>query len=254
MVGKTELEIHQLNGEPEGGRDTEELTEQLIELRTAESDLIERLTAVVAALKAKGGDVSSVEQYLAAVTDLKNSADSVSRLAALVAAAKSWARSPEGGVLFGKRVLVALGILLVFWIMSRYAGRLVGKGLESRPEISSLLTNFAKRMAGGVTLVVGILMALAALGVSIGPLMAALGAGGFILGFALQETLASFASGLMIMIYRPFDVDDYVLVAGVEGNVIQMSLVSTTRQVKMRFDEEGISIPFPQRDVHMIAE
>ena len=58
----------------------------------------------------------------------------------------------------------------------------------------------------------------------------------------------------MIMIYRPFDVDDYVLVAGVEGNVIQMSLVSTTRQVKMRFDEEGISIPFPQRDVHMIAE
>ena len=140
MVGKTELEIHQLNGEPEGGRDTEELTEQLIELRTAESDLIERLTAVVAALKAKGGDVSSVEQYLAAVTDLKNSADSVSRLAALVAAAKSWARSPEGGVLFGKRVLVALGILLVFWIMSRYAGRLVGKGLESRPDDHDLPT------------------------------------------------------------------------------------------------------------------
>jgi small conductance mechanosensitive channel len=75
--------------------------------------------------------------------------------------------------------------------------------------------------------VVGILMALAVLGVQIGPLMAALGAGGFIVGFALQETLASFASGLMIMVYRPFDVDDYISVAGMEGTVKEMSLVST---------------------------
>ena len=49
--------------------------------------------------------------------------------------------------------------------------------------------------------------------------MAALGAGGFIVGFALQETLGSFASGLMIMIYQPFDVDDCIAVAGVEGTV-----------------------------------
>jgi small conductance mechanosensitive channel len=124
--------------------------------------------------------------------------------------------------------VAALAILVIFWIISKYAGRLVGKGLERRTEVSTLLTNFAKRMAGGVTLLIGFLMALAALGVSIGPLMAALGAGGFIVGFALQETLASFASGLMIMIYRPFDVDDYVLVAGVDGKVEQMSLVSTT--------------------------
>lgn len=190
--------------------------------------MIAHLNVVLTALKAKGGDVTALEQYIAAVSDLKNSADSASRLAAVVAAAKSWLRSPEGGVLFGKRIGLALVILFIFWIISRYAGRLVGKGLESRAEISNLLTNFAKRMAGGVTLVIGILMALAALGVSIGPLMAALGAGGFIIGFALQETLASFASGMMIMIYRPFDVDDYVLVAGVEGKVNQMSLVSTT--------------------------
>ena len=79
------------------------------------------------------------------------------------------------------------------------------------------MENFARRTTGGVVFVVGILMALAALGVQVGPMMAALGAGGFIVGFALQETLASFASGLMIMVYRPFDVDDYICVAGVEG-------------------------------------
>ena len=71
-------------------------------------------------------------------------------------------------------------------------------------------------------------MALATLGVPIGPLMAVLGGGGFIVGFALQETLGSFASGMLIMVYRPFDVDDYVTVAGVSGTVKEMSIVSTT--------------------------
>jgi small conductance mechanosensitive channel len=105
---------------------------------------------------------------------------------------------------------------------------------------SNLLENFARRTTGGIVFVVGILMALAALGVQIGPMMAALGAGGFIVGFALQETLGSFASGLMIMVYRPFDVDDYVAVAGVEGTVKEMSLVSTTL---LTLDNKVLIIP-----------
>ena len=83
-------------------------------------------------------------------------------------------------------------------------------------------------------------MALSALGVSIGPMMAALGAGGFIVGFASQKTLGSFASGMMIMVYRPFDVDDYVSVAGVEGKVKEMSLVSTTL---LTIDNKVLVIP-----------
>ena len=73
---------------------------------------------------------------------------------------------------------------------------------------------------------IGIMMALGTLGVPLGPLMAALGGGGFIVGFALQETLGNFASGMLIMVYRPFDVSDYVNIAGAEGAVKQMSLVS----------------------------
>jgi small conductance mechanosensitive channel len=74
----------------------------------------------------------------------------------------------------------------------------------------------------------GIMLSLATLGVPLGPLMALVGGGGFILGFALQETLGNFASGMLIMVYRPFDVNDYVAVAGVEGTVKEMSLVSTS--------------------------
>jgi small conductance mechanosensitive channel len=51
---------------------------------------------------------------------------------------------------------------------------------------------------------------------------------GFIVGFALQDTLSNFAAGMLILIYRPFDVDDYIEVSGVTGTVSHMSLVNTT--------------------------
>ncbi|MEP4076332.1 mechanosensitive ion channel family protein [Haloferula sp.] len=351
-VGEVEIQINALEKAGDDSEKREALKEKFIELRTQEADLVARTKVVISALAAKGGDASETESYIAAISDLAASGDSESRAAAIVAASKSWLRSPDGGLRLLKQSGLAIGIILVFWIISRYAGKAVGKGLEKRKNISGLLTNFAKKMAGGLVFVVGLLMALSALGVSVGPVMAAMGAGGFIIGFALQETLGNFASGLMIMIYRPFDLKDYVSIAGDEGVVKEMSLVSTTllsldnkvliipnkgvwgntiinftgedirrvdmtfgigygddipkamkvleemaaahpmtledpkvsvqvvelgdssvnlccrpwvkssdywpvmweltRDIKMRFDEDGISIPFPQRDVHMI--
>jgi small conductance mechanosensitive channel len=131
-------------------------------------------------------------------------------------------------------------ILLVFWLISKFAGGVTARAIARQPRASNLLENFARRTTGGVVFVVGVLMALSALGVQIAPMMAALGAGGFIVGFALQETLASFASGLMIMVYRPFDVDDYVSIAGEQGTVKEMSLVSTTL---LMLDNKVVVIP-----------
>ena len=349
-VGDTELKLKAL-AEDESG---DELKDQLVVLRTEETALAERARTVLDALKAKGGDVQVAEQFINAVSDISETTDTASYRAAIVAEVTNWVSRDDGGRLWVKRFLVAAIILLVFWVISKFAGRFTARALSRHPRASNLLENFARRTTGGVVFVVGILMALSALGVEIGPMMAALGAGGFIVGFALQETLGSFASGLMIMVYRPFDVDDYVSVAGVEGTVKEMSLVSTTlltvdnkvliipnkkawgdtivnftgkdirrvdlvfgigyddniqhatdvlmeiagehnlvldeppvtvhvdaladssvnlfcrpwvktkdywavhwdltRQVKERFDAEGISIPFPQRDVHMHPE
>lgn len=63
---------------------------------------------------------------------------------------------------------------------------------------------------------------------------------GFIVGFALQDTLSNFASGMMILIYRPFDVDDFVEAAGISGKVSNMSLVNTTI---LTFDNQTIIVP-----------
>ena len=200
----------------------------------------------------------------------------------------------------------------------------------------------------------GVLMALSQVGISLAPMLAGLGVAGFIVGFALQDSLGNFASGAMILIYRPFDVGDLIEITGASGLVKKMNLVSTTiltldnqtlvvpnskiwgdviknvtaqkerrvdlefgiaydddielaerildeivsahknvlkhpkpmiklhtlgessvnfivrpwtktedywdvywdltREVKMRFDREGISIPFPQRDIHLYAD
>ena len=77
-------------------------------------------------------------------------------------------------------------------------------------------------------MLIGVLVALAALGINVGPIMAMVGAAGFVVAFALQGTLSNFASGLMIMLYRPYDIGDVVDVAGIIGTVQSMTLVSTS--------------------------
>ena len=69
---------------------------------------------------------------------------------------------------------------------------------------------------------------------------AGLGVAGFIVGFALQETLGNFAAGVMILIYRPFDVGDYVEAGGVFGSVQKMTLVSTTI---LMIDNQTLIVP-----------
>ena len=235
-VGQLELEIKGL----EEGESAEALTKQLLELRQEETALVQRARTVLEALETKGGDTEESVQFIDAVSDLKETTDATSYWAAVRAEATSWLTADDGGKLLVKRILAALVILLICWLISRIAGNLTAKVLAHHPRASSLLENFARRTAGGVVFVVGLLMALSVLGVEIGPMMAALGAGGFIVGFALQETLGSFASGMMIMVYRPFDVDDYVSVSGVEGTVKELSLVSTTL---LTIDNKVLVIP-----------
>jgi small conductance mechanosensitive channel len=222
-VGNVELKVMALG---EGDSD-DQLGQQLVALRTTETGIAERARMVLDQLKSKGGDVESAEQFIATVSDISETTDATSRRAAWVAEFRIWIDSDEGGKYWAKRATLAVIILLVFWMISKFAGRSVAKALSRHAQASTLLENFARRTAGGVVFVIGVMLSLATLGVPLGPLMALVGGGGFIIGFALQETLGNFASGMLIMVYRPFDVNDYVSVAGDEGTVKEMSLVST---------------------------
>jgi small conductance mechanosensitive channel len=136
---------------------------------------------------------------------------------------------------------VVLLILFVFRLLGNFAGKLVQRGIaSSKLKFSKLLQDFFVSVTSKAVLFLGILIALSQLGIQLGPLLAGLGVVGFIVGFALQDTLSNFASGMMILIYRPFDVGDLIEAGGVMGKVSEMSLVSTS---VLTVDNQKLVVP-----------
>jgi small conductance mechanosensitive channel len=132
-------------------------------------------------------------------------------------------------------------IIFVFLKIAGIVRKIIEPGLEkSQLRLSELLRRMIVSIAGNIVIALGILIALSQVGISLGPLLAGLGVVGFVLGFALQDSLSNFASGLMILVYDPFDVGDVIDAGGVYGKVSQMSLVNTTI---MTFDNQTIVVP-----------
>lgn len=137
--------------------------------------------------------------------------------------------------------LIVILILLLFKVISSMAGRLLARAFESsHVQLSKLLKEFFVVSVRRFVMFIGVLMSLSQIGVELGPLLAGLGVLGFVVGFALQGVLSNFASGLMILIYRPYDIGDVVEIAKVKGTVKEMSMVSTTM---LSFNNERLVIP-----------
>ncbi len=157
-----------------------------------------------------------------------------------------WGRSTadliaqDGLQLVFRLLLVALVVAIAFQL-ANVGQKLVNRGLDSsRVNISNLLRQMIVSMVRNLIIIFGVLIAISQLGISLGPLLAGLGIAGFIIGFALQDTLGNFASGLLILFYRPIDVGDVVEAGGVQGQVSHMSLVNTTF---MTFDNQRLVVP-----------
>jgi small conductance mechanosensitive channel len=134
----------------------------------------------------------------------------------------------ENGPTWAFKLLVISGILLLFHLLGRVMQRLVRRGLTaSKLRLSQMLSETIVVTSGNLVRILGVLIALSQVGFALGPVLAGFGVAGFIAGFALQETFANFASGVMILIYRPFDIGDGVEAGGAAGVVSAMSMVST---------------------------
>ncbi|MCP3919725.1 MAG: mechanosensitive ion channel [bacterium] len=153
--------------------------------------------------------------------------DPVGYVTDLVERGKAWLL--EEGPIFGMRLLGFLLILVFFKVLAGFFGRMTNRLLStSTLDIPDLLRNFAVNVVKKVTFLIGLLIAIAVIGVNIGPLLAGVGVLGFVVGFALQDTLGNFAAGIMLLLYRPYDIGDVVSAGGVTGSVKSMTLVSTT--------------------------
>lgn len=152
---------------------------------------------------------------------------------------KVWAVDNGPRIIF--KFFLFLLILVVFKILARFTGKVVRMSMaSSKLQFSQLLQNMFVSVASNIVLLLGLLVALSQLGFKIGPLLAGLGVAGFIVGFALQDVLGNFAAGMMILIYRPYDVGDLIEAAGAFGKVSNMSLVSTTI---LTIDNQTLVVP-----------
>lgn len=124
-------------------------------------------------------------------------------------------------------LLLGIVILVAGWLASKWANRLVRKACL-RGRMSEALARFFGSMARYTVLAATVIAALGAVGIQTTSLIAVLATAGLAVGLALQGSLANFASGVMILFFRPFDLGDAVKVAGETGAAKDIGLFATT--------------------------
>jgi len=212
-------------GDEAAKAERDKLLAQIPKLRDERTGLIDRARVVLAAFTSKGGKPADQELYLTAVSGLNIDVKDASAAWVTV---KGWLLSTEGGLRWLKNIVFFVVTLLVFRIAAGLAGRAMRRIVSVSKQGSELLRDFFVNSVRTVVMLIGIVVALSMLEVNIGPFVAAIGAVGFVVGFALQGTLSNFAAGIMILLYRPYDLGSTVTVAGTTGKVESMTLVSTT--------------------------
>lgn len=130
-------------------------------------------------------------------------------------------------VQYGGRVVGAIVVLVAVLVLSRWVRILVYRGLN-RPKMDQTLAKFFSNLAKWAVLAFGLLAVLNMLGISTTSAVAVIGAAGLAVGLALQGTLANFAAGVLLLIFRPFKIGDVVNVAGQAGAVDEIDFLSTS--------------------------
>ncbi|MBK8977507.1 MAG: mechanosensitive ion channel [Planctomycetes bacterium] len=223
--------------------ESDRLNARLVDLRGELEALQKRFAVVIRQYRNKGADPAEVQRY-SAYSDSVVAPLEVSGIRSAWVQAREWLLDLDGGI--GKLVGIAvdiavfMAIFIVFRWLSKLVGGILDRSLGAVKRSSALLRNFLVNTTKKVVVFIGVVIGLGQIGVDIGPFLAAIGAAGFVIGFALQGTLSNFANGVMIMIYRPYDIGDVVNMAGVIGTVNDMTLVSTTVRT---FDNQTIVIP-----------
>lgn len=200
------------------------LIKHVTDLMTERTALIDRFNIVLAELTAKGGETEEYDTYIKAVSGIKVD---VTDASATWTTITGWLMSPEGGFRWAVNIVQFVVIIVVFYLLSIVAGKAAKKAFSKSKHFSTLLREFLVMTARRLVLFIGLFVGLSALEINIGPVLAIIGAAGFVIAFALQNSLSNFASGILMLIYRPFDVGDMISVASMLGKVESMNLLST---------------------------
>ena len=145
----------------------------------------------------------------------------------------------ENAATWAIQIGIAIAIFVIGKIIARMAANLVRKGMQKAGS-DAILVGFVGNVAYGLLLVAVVLAAVDSLGVNVTSLMAIVGAAGLAIGLALKDSLANFAAGVMIIIFRPFKIGDYINAAGTAGSVDEIGLFATIMHTP---DNQRIIVP-----------
>lgn len=145
----------------------------------------------------------------------------------------------EWGALYGTRVLGAIAILVIGRIVVGLITRIVD-GVMARANVDVTLGRFLSALTKFALLTFVVLAALNTLGVQTASFIAIIGAAGLAIGFALQGSLANFASGIMLILFRPIKAGDLVEIAGHLGTVREVHIFNT---ILISLDNKRVIIP-----------
>jgi small conductance mechanosensitive channel len=203
-------------------------------------ELVKRIRLIVSEWERKGASVEEVADITTFVNDVTSFRLDVADSATRWSLIQLWIKSEAGGMKLAKSIGRFLAVMLLSGLVAILVGKITSKALHRTENISHLMRDFIIRSIRRVIFLVGFMMSLSLAGVNIAPILGVIGAAGFVLAFALQSTLGNFASGIMIMIYKPFDVGDAIDAAGVMGVVKTMNLTST---IINTFDNKLVIVP-----------
>ncbi len=143
---------------------------------------------------------------------------------------------------FAKNIVVAL---LIFYVGRWLTGIVVGalRKVMRRQEVDKTLETFVCNLVRMALLVVVVIAALSALDVQTASFIAIFGAAGLAVGLALQGSLSNFAAGVLIVLFRPYKVGDFVEAAGISGSVEQVQILTTILKTG---DNKQIIVPNSQ--------
>ncbi len=130
------------------------------------------------------------------------------------------------GIDWGIKIAIAIAIFIIGKFIARMVSNLTRKALQ-RAKTDDMLIGFLCNILYTVLLIAVLLAAVDSLGVNVTSLMAILGAAGLAVGLALKDSLSNFAAGVMIIIFRPFNIGDFINAGGASGVVDEIGIFST---------------------------
>ncbi|MBF0533308.1 MAG: mechanosensitive ion channel, partial [Candidatus Omnitrophica bacterium] len=140
---------------------------------------------------------------------------------------------------YGMNLIAALLIFLIGKWVARVATNFLEQAL-TRAKVEPTLASFGKNIAYFAILTFVVIAALNKLGVETNSFLAIVGAAGLAVGLALQGSLSNFAAGVMMILFQPFHLGDYVEAGGAEGHVTDIQIFHTVLMTK---DYKKVIVP-----------